>query len=70
MKDEMKALEKYDTWDLVELSKGRKAIGCKWVFEKKFRANGKLERYKAWLVAKRYSQVEGVDFGEIFFSYG
>jgi hypothetical protein len=27
---------------------------------------GKVEKYKAWLVAKGYSQVEGIDFGEIF----
>jgi hypothetical protein len=29
-------------------------------------SEGKVEKYKAWLVAKGYSQVEGIDFGEIF----
>jgi len=48
------------------LPKGRKAIGCKWVFKKKFGADGSLDKYKARLVAKGYSQREGVDFGGIF----
>ena len=33
---------------------------------KKFNAQGKVEKYKAQLVAKGYSQVEGIEFGEIF----
>jgi hypothetical protein len=36
------------------------------LFKKKFNAQGKVEKYKAWLVAKGYSQVEEIDFGEIF----
>jgi hypothetical protein len=36
------------------------------VFKKKLNAQGKVEKYKAWLVAKGYSQVEGIDFGKIF----
>jgi hypothetical protein len=45
---------------------GRKSVGSKWLFKKKFNAQGKVEKYKARLVAKGYSQVEGIDFGEIF----
>jgi hypothetical protein len=45
---------------------GRNPIGKKWVFKKKLNAEGKMEKYKAQLVAKGYSQVEGIDFGEIF----
>jgi hypothetical protein len=37
------------------------------VFKKKLNVEGKVEKYKAWLVAEGYSQVEGIDFGEIFF---
>jgi hypothetical protein len=66
MDKEMAALAKNEAWDLVELSTGRKNIGNKWVFKKKLNAEGKVEKYKAWLVAKGYSQVEGIDFGEIF----
>jgi hypothetical protein len=66
MDDEMASLDKNKTWDLVPLPKGRKPIGSKWVFKKKFCADGSVERYKARLVAKGYSQVEGIDYGEIF----
>jgi len=69
MVDEMASLQKNEAWDLVELSAGRKPIGIKWVFKKKTNAEGKVEKYKAWLVAKGYSQVLGIYFGDIFFSY-
>jgi hypothetical protein len=39
------------------------------VFKKKLNAEGKMEKYKAQLVAKGYSQVEGIEFGDIFVSY-
>jgi hypothetical protein len=66
MDEEMASLDKNEAWDLVELSTGRNPIGNKWVFKKKLNAEGKVEKYKAWLVAKGYSQVEGIDFGENF----
>eukprot|EP00253_Pinus_taeda_P009860 PITA_09860 len=66
MVDEMESLHKNEAWDLVELSAGRKPIGRKWVFKKKINAEGKVEKYKSRLVAKGYSQVLGIDFGDIF----
>eukprot|EP00253_Pinus_taeda_P036112 PITA_36112 len=63
----MASLHKDEASDLVELSVGKKPIGSKWVFKKKTNAEGKVEKYKAWLVAKGYSQVLGIDFGDIFF---
>ncbi|KAM0053391.1 putative RNA-directed DNA polymerase [Helianthus debilis subsp. tardiflorus] len=63
---EMEALLRNQTWELVKLPKGRKPIGCKWVYRIKFKANGEIERYKARLVAKGYNQREGLDFGETF----
>jgi hypothetical protein len=66
MDEEMAALDKNEAWDLVELSTGRNLIDNKWVFKKKLNAEGKVDKYKAWLVAKGYSWVEGIDFGEIF----
>ena len=55
MKEEMDSLEKNKTWELVELPKDRKLVGCKWVFKLKKDVDGKIERYKAILVAKGYS---------------
>jgi len=66
MVDEITSLHKNEAWDLVELLAGRKPIGSKWVFKKKTNVEGKVEKYKAWLVAKGYSQVPGIDFGDIF----
>ena len=62
----MASLHKNEAWDLVELLAGRKPIGRKWVFKKKMNVEGKVEKYKAQLVAKDYSQVLGIDFGDIF----
>jgi hypothetical protein len=66
MVEEMIALDKNEALDLVELSTGRNPIGSKWIFKTKLNAKGKVEKYKAWLVAKGYSQIEGIYFGEIF----
>jgi len=61
----MTSLHKNEAWDLVELSVGRKPIGIKWVFKKNMNAEGKVDKYKARFVAKGYSQVPGIDFGDI-----
>eukprot|EP00253_Pinus_taeda_P023137 PITA_23137 len=66
IEEEMDSLAKNNTWDLVELPEGRSVVGCKWVFKMKQKVDGSIERYKARLVAKGYSQVEGIDFPEIF----
>ena len=66
MKKEMDALEKNKTWDLVELPKGRKVVGNKWVQKLKKGVDNKFYRYKARLVAKGYYQKEGIDFHEVF----
>lgn len=64
--EEMKALEKNQTWEMVELPKGKKTVGCKWVFTIKYNSDGTLERYKARLVAKGYTQTHGIDYSETF----
>jgi hypothetical protein len=54
------------TWELSELPFGCKPIGCKWVFKKKLRPDGTIDKYKAWLVAKGYTQKEGEDFFDTY----
>jgi hypothetical protein len=55
MNIEMDALKKNRTWELVTLPKGKKPVGCKWVYTIKYRADGSIERYKARLVAKGFT---------------
>lgn len=63
---EMGAMERTETWDICDLPEGKVAIGCRWVFTVKHNADGSLERYKARIVAKGYTQQEGVDFLDSF----
>ncbi|WVZ25126.1 hypothetical protein V8G54_003670 [Vigna mungo] len=67
MEEELEALKKNSTWRLVDLPKGKKVIGSKWIFKKKEATpGGEKARYKARLVAKGFTQIEGVDYHEIF----
>ena len=66
--EEIQSLHKNQTWDLVELLEGKRAIRCKWVYKKKEAVSEKKngEKFKARFVAKGYSQRKGVDYDEIF----
>ena len=63
---EYKSLMENDTWDLVELPRNRKSVGCKWVFKVKYADDGNVERFKGRLVAKGYTQKYGIDYDETF----
>ena len=66
MAEELQALEKTHTWDLVDLPSSKTYIGCKWVYKIKTHFDGFVEHYKARLVAKGYTQEYGIDYEEIF----
>ena len=61
MQEEMSSMDKNNVWELVDLPPGRKTIGNKWVLKVKRKADGSIDRYKALLVAKGYTQREGID---------
>lgn len=50
----------------MDLPKGSKPIGVKWVFKTKLNENGDVEKHKARLVDKGYAQRYGVDYTEVF----
>lgn len=66
MKAEVDALVLNNTWEIVDIPKGKVPIGRRWVYKIKYRSTGEVERFKARLVAKGYNQQEGPDYQEIF----
>ena len=66
MKEEMSSMDKNNVWELVDLPPGRKTIGNKWVLKVKRKADGSINRYNARLVAKGYTQREGIDYEDTF----
>jgi len=59
MIEELNALGRNKTWELVHLPAGKRAIGCKWIYTVKQNPESKIERYKARLVARGYSRTYG-----------
>ncbi|KAL9264355.1 Retrovirus-related Pol polyprotein from transposon TNT 1-94-like protein [Drosera capensis] len=66
MNDEIKSKSDNDVWELVSLPESVKLIGCKSIFKTKKDSEGNIIRFKARLVAKRYTKKEGIDFKETF----
>lgn len=66
MESEIEAIEKNQTWDLVEAPKGIMPIGVKWVYKTKLNERGLVDKYKARLVVKGYAQRKGIDYDEVY----
>lgn len=66
MMEEVKTVLKNQTWDLVERPKGRDVVGSHFVLRNKYGANEILEKRKAKIVAKGFSQQPGRDFHKTY----
>ena len=66
MNVEIESMGSNKVWELIDLPKGIKPTGCKWVYKRKREADGKVETFKARLVAKGYMQKEDNDYDETF----
>ena len=62
MIDELSALHNSGTWELAPLPSGKSVVGCRWVFTIKVGLGGTIDRLKACLVPKGYSQIFGLDY--------
>ena len=66
MNEEIDAIEKNNTWYLVDLPIGKASIGVKWVYKTKINEKGKVEKHKAKIVAKEFAQHPGIEYRETF----
>ncbi|KAL0331213.1 UNVERIFIED_CONTAM: Retrovirus-related Pol polyprotein from transposon RE1 [Sesamum angustifolium] len=57
MEEEIKMIEKNNTWELADRPKDKEVIGVKWIYKTKLNADGSIQKHKARLVAKGYSQL-------------
>ena len=64
--NEIQSIRENQTWTLTNLPQGCKPIGCKWIFKKRLRPNGTIEKYRAKLVAKGFIQSYGVDYFDVY----
>ena len=58
---EIESILSNHTWELTNLPPDSKPIGCKWIFKRKLKLDGSIDKYKARLVVKGYRQKEGLD---------
>ena len=63
---EVESILKNHTWELVDIPPENKLIGYKWIFKRKLKADGSIDKYKARLVAKGYRQNEGLDYFDTY----
>ena len=67
MKSELDSMYSNQVWDLVKAPNDIKCVGCKWVYKRKRGIDGNVETFKTRLVAKGYTQKEGIAHEETFF---
>ena len=64
MGEEIESIKDNVIWELVKFPSGVQSIGCKWIYKTKTDLQGKIERNKACLVAKGFTQKEGIGYKE------
>ena len=65
---EIESIMNNNTWVLCDLPRGCKALGSRWIFKKKYKSDGSIEKYKARLVVGGHRQKKGVDFFDTYSS--
>lgn len=66
MKSEIRALEDNHTWDIVLKPLSQHIVDWKWLFKVKYHFDGTIERYKARLVARGFTQTLGIDYYDTY----
>ncbi|GKF12703.1 zinc finger, CCHC-type containing protein, partial [Tanacetum coccineum] len=66
--DEIDSIMGNNTWVLADLPRGCKPLGCKWIFKRKLKVDGTLEKFKARLVIQGFRQKSGIDYFDTYAS--
>jgi hypothetical protein len=66
MDEEIDAIERNNTWDLLDFLEDKNCIGVKWIYKTKLSVEGEVENHKARLVAQGFSQQISIDYKETF----
>ncbi|GKE87264.1 zinc finger, CCHC-type containing protein, partial [Tanacetum coccineum] len=64
--DEMDSIMGNNTWVLANLRSGYKPFGCKWIFKRKLKVDGTIEKFKARLVIQGFKQKSGIDYFDTY----
>ncbi|GJS76811.1 zinc finger, CCHC-type containing protein [Tanacetum coccineum] len=64
--DEICSIMENNTWVLSNLPPGCKPLGCKWIFKRKIKVDGTIEKFKARLVIQGFRQKEGIDYFDTY----
>ena len=68
MTEEYQSIMKNDVRDIVPKPESKSVVSSKWIYKIKHATNGSIEKYKERFVARGFSQKEGIDYEETFFS--
>ncbi|CAM8979512.1 unnamed protein product [Rhodiola kirilowii] len=66
METEISALRRTNTWSLVPRPPRANIVGSKWIFKTKLRPDGSVDKHKARLVARGFTQQLGIDYLDTF----
>lgn len=66
MQEELKSMHDNDACDLIDLANNFKELVVSGCFKTKRNSRDNIERFKAWLVAKRFIQREGIYCNDTF----
>ncbi|GKB93484.1 zinc finger, CCHC-type containing protein [Tanacetum coccineum] len=64
--DEIGSIMENNTWVLSDLPPGCKPLGCKWIFKRKMKVDGTIDKFKARLVIQVFKQKEGIDYFDTY----
>ncbi|CAM9000464.1 unnamed protein product [Rhodiola kirilowii] len=62
----MDSIVRNNTWVLSDLPPGCKPLGCKWIFKRKMKVDGLVDKFKSRLVIQGFRQKEGIDFFDTY----